>query len=73
MIVHKELANNQFEHIDLHALPCSGLQQADTRPLSTTLLCRLENVILKTTQVLQILLDGTIFALAFLGFRERAN
>ena len=34
MIVQKELANNPFGH-DLHALPYPGLQQADTRPLST--------------------------------------
>ena len=37
MIVQKELANNPFGHGDLHALPYlgPGLQQADTRPLST--------------------------------------
>ena len=35
MIVQKELANNSFGHGDLHALPCLGLQHADTRPLST--------------------------------------
>ena len=29
---------------DLHALPCLGLQQADTRPLSTNKFCRSENV-----------------------------
>ena len=36
MIVQKELANNSFGHDgDLHPLPYLGLQQADTRPLST--------------------------------------
>ena len=37
MIVPKELINNNnpFGHGDLHTLPCPGLQQADTRPLST--------------------------------------
>ena len=35
MIVQKELANNPFGHGDLHVLPYPGLQQADTRPLST--------------------------------------
>ena len=44
MIVQKELTNNPFGHGDLHALPCLGLQQADTS--------RSENLILKTMYVL---------------------
>ena len=45
----KELANNPFGRGYLHALPCPGLQEADTRPLSTNFyIIHSENVILKT-------------------------
>ena len=44
----KELANNFFGHGDLQALPCPGLQQADTKPLSSNYFIRhSENAILK--------------------------
>ena len=78
MIVQNELAYNPFGHGDLHAIPCPGLQQADTRPLFNfyKLLSRSENVILKTMCVLtNPFLDSTVFAsvLAFFELCERTN
>ena len=49
MIVPEELAI--FVHGDLHALPCPGLQQADTRPLSTNFYV-VQKMSLKTIYVL---------------------
>ena len=66
MIVQKELANKSFGHGDLLVLPCLGLQQADTRPLSTNF-----NVIQKMQFLKPCIswqksfLDGTVFAVAF--------
>ena len=47
----KGTRNNPFGHSDLQALPCSGLQQADARPLSTNFYI-IQKISLKTIYVL---------------------
>ena len=48
LIIQKELAINPFGHGDMHTLPCPGLQQADTRRLSTNFYVFQKMLFLKT-------------------------
>ena len=67
MIVQKGTPNNPFGHGDLHALPCLGLQQADTRQISTNFCVVQKMYVSLKTMALPIFLDGTLFTLNFLS------
>ena len=75
MIVQEELANNPIGYGDLHLLPlpCSGLQQADTGPLSGNFYI-VQKMSFKDQVCLdKSFLDSTVFALAFFELWERTN
>ena len=74
-ILNKELANNPFEHGDLHALPCLSLLQAELtkcyflQTFTSFRKCHFKDY----ASLVKSFLDGAVFALAFFGMGERTN